>query len=340
MPAEPWYSNTTGAEPEGDRQRDETGGLKVTAPPRAEPHSFPGGWLLSVARLVKLWLAPKTLLLMAFGWYEAGGHGARDVERLLYAFFAIGILLWSGLYLLNEWCDLEDDRRRANKRDRPLAAGFVSPGVGLGLAVALIGGGMVMSCRLAWGLGALAGLMALSQVLYCVPPARLKHRAIFDVLTVAVANPLLRFSAGYFCVANSVAVPLGAVAVLIGGHLAGALLLRLVSRETDASYGHQTTCTALPSAWVKRGAVAAAVLCISAIVALSLAGDLGLPASFGSVPRQTLFVLVPLIGFVPGFLRLARSPESHNSRRVRAVFWSMLGVLGVAEFFVLLAYPR
>jgi hypothetical protein len=145
--------------------------------------------LWSIGRLLRLSLAPKTLLIMAFGWYQANGHGIHDIASLFYYYLAVGIFLWSGLYLLNHWVDIDEDRGDPDKRNRPLARGFCDAKTAVGISLALIAVGLSVSYYLSPWLGILSTLMLVSQLLYSMPPFRFKHRAVLDVMTVGVVNP-------------------------------------------------------------------------------------------------------------------------------------------------------
>ena len=99
----------------------------------------------------------------------------------------------SGVYLINDVLDLEEDRVHPRKRFRPIASGQVSirPAVALGviLLIAPIGLGVL------FGLGELAAVLAVYagiQLAYCV---WLKHVAVLD-LAVVSSGFLLRAIAG------------------------------------------------------------------------------------------------------------------------------------------------
>ena len=106
--------------------------------------------------------------------------------------FGIFCALSSAMYLLNDIGDRSRDQRHPIKARRPIAAGRISPGTALGVAVVLLGaGGMA-----AFSLGARFGLIALLfvGVLFLYSLA-LKQVVILDVLTIAIGF-VLRAVAG------------------------------------------------------------------------------------------------------------------------------------------------
>src|SRR5205823_4086527 len=106
--------------------------------------------------------------------------------------FTIFCGLSGAVYLVNDIADRSRDRLHPKKRERPLAAGRLSVGVALAVAVALTAAGLVAAARLSMGLL----LVAIAYVvLLSAYSAWLKHVVIVDVLTVAVGF-VLRALAG------------------------------------------------------------------------------------------------------------------------------------------------
>ncbi len=97
--------------------------------------------------------------------------------------FALFCALASSIYLVNDLCDIEEDRKHPLKRNRPLAAGVISPATGVVSALVLmaVGLGGFFALNLASGVIAVSYLAL--QVAYTL---RLKHVVILDVLCVAI----------------------------------------------------------------------------------------------------------------------------------------------------------
>ena len=111
-----------------------------------------------------------------------------DALRVLLAFGCF-CALSGAAYLLNDWMDIERDRLHPIKRERPLAAGRISPRG----ALALFAGLLVVAVTLASAIGVshpsarwfgLAGAAYFAlTVSYSL---RLKHEVVIDVLAVAL----------------------------------------------------------------------------------------------------------------------------------------------------------
>jgi 4-hydroxybenzoate polyprenyltransferase len=97
--------------------------------------------------------------------------------------FAAFCLAASGAYVLNDLYDLEADRRHPTKRNRPFAAGVVSPGLGKLLVPVLFAGAILVAFAIgARGFSALLLLYVTATTAYSV---YLKRIAVLDVLLLA-----------------------------------------------------------------------------------------------------------------------------------------------------------
>ena len=145
---------------------------------------------------------------------------------------ALGIACFSALasamYVLNDWCDREADRLHPKKRARPLAAGTVSAGAALLLALGLaVAGFAVAVLALPWPFGqVLAGYVVLNLAY----SFRLKRIAILDVMVIAIGF-VLRIYAGGFLIGVTPTVWIVACTLLL------ALFLALAKRRDDIVHG-------------------------------------------------------------------------------------------------------
>ena len=98
----------------------------------------------------------------------------------------------SAVYIFNDIVDRESDRFHVEKRQRPIAAGRVKPGVALALASPLCLVGLGGSLLLTWRLFLIVAIYIGVNLFYSL---KLKHVAILDVLCIS-AGFLLRVLAG------------------------------------------------------------------------------------------------------------------------------------------------
>lgn len=121
--------------------------------------------------------------------------------RAIGAFIAF-CAMSSATYIVNDWLDLERDRIHPTKRTRPMAAGNVSPRVGLTLAALLAVGSFALSLMVT---PMLTGVLLIYGGLMLGYSVQLKHIVLLDAFVIAVGF-ILRALAG----AVAVDVPMSA----------------------------------------------------------------------------------------------------------------------------------
>ena len=143
---------------------------------------------------------------IAAGWAEllAAWSGEQGGLIAALAFTLIGALMASCLNaasnVLNQWADLDIDRR--NKPERPLPSGRVSKREFVVICVSLY----LLSLALAWFIGwqcfAIVCAGAAFTYIYSMPPLRTKRWGEWANLTIAVPRGCLLKVAGWSCVAT------------------------------------------------------------------------------------------------------------------------------------------
>ncbi|MEL7236046.1 MAG: UbiA family prenyltransferase, partial [Chloroflexota bacterium] len=101
--------------------------------------------------------------------------------KLLQAFICFGMMA-SGTYLLNDLCDIPDDRKHATKKNRPLAAGNLSVPVAATLMAVLVFSSVLWASLLQYDFAVILILYALTTAAYSF---RLKRLPIVDVFILA-----------------------------------------------------------------------------------------------------------------------------------------------------------
>jgi 4-hydroxybenzoate polyprenyltransferase len=118
------------------------------------------------------------------------GHQPQTLTTLVT--FLVFCAVSSAVYLLNDVADVDQDRRHPVKRQRPLAAGELSPWVALAGSLVLAVGGVAVGFWVGPVVGAVVVAYLLLQVAYTFA---LKHLVIVEVLAIA-GGFVLRVLAG------------------------------------------------------------------------------------------------------------------------------------------------
>ena len=111
-------------------------------------------------------------------------HKMNDASRsiaAICAFWAVSLCA-SGVYLMNDLLDIPADRKHPRKKKRPFAAGLLSVGSGLLMALALVGGAFALASLLPWRFIALLGFYFCATTAYSF---WLKRKVLVDVLLLA-----------------------------------------------------------------------------------------------------------------------------------------------------------
>ena len=109
-------------------------------------------------------------------------------------------MLASAVYLVNDLRDRAEDRLHPLKRQRPIAAGTLPPGVAWSAAAVLAAGGFALAASRGPAVAQIAGVYLALNVLYSVA---LKHVVILDVMSISLGF-VLRVMAGAAAIAVAV----------------------------------------------------------------------------------------------------------------------------------------
>ena len=192
-PVEP---TTTTAQPTTTARPTSAAAPATTEPPRVPPPprtpGFRGsrGWGVVRALRPRQWV--KNVLVLAAP-LAAGQVFDPDVLGPTAVAFLLFCLSASGVYLVNDSIDIEEDRRHPKKRFRPIAAGLVPRPLAIGLAVVLFAVALTAAVLLTRpALAGVLGSYVVIQLAYCL---FLKNQPVIDLAVVA-SGFLLRGIAG------------------------------------------------------------------------------------------------------------------------------------------------
>jgi decaprenyl-phosphate phosphoribosyltransferase len=153
------------------------------------PDRLPMGPPILRALRPRQWV--KNLLVVAAP-LAAGTLDEGDIALNTALAFVTFCLVASGVYLVNDVVDAEEDRRHPAKRRRPIAAGEITPRTALATAAALLAVGLAIGYAVAPWLGLTATVYVAIQAAYTFG---LKDQPVMDLAAVA-SGFLLRAIAG------------------------------------------------------------------------------------------------------------------------------------------------
>lgn len=148
---------------------------------------------LAVAIRPRQWV--KNLACLAGLIFSGRLIDATAVARASAAFAAFSVLA-SSIYVFNDLCDRDADRRHPNKRRRPIPSGLVPAAWAGGAALALAALGVAISAALPRACLAIAIAYLAMNLAYSL---RLKHAVLLDVIVIALGF-VLRVLFGVYAV--------------------------------------------------------------------------------------------------------------------------------------------
>lgn len=133
----------------------------------------------------------KNLLVYAPLFFDSKALELESLLRTTAAFFLL-CLMSGAIYIMNDLVDIDNDRQHPTKRNRPLAAGDLSPNVARAVAAILVVSSLLAGFYLSIGFGIVLLAYFLVQIAYSF---YLKNIVLLDALTVS-AGFILRVAAG------------------------------------------------------------------------------------------------------------------------------------------------
>ncbi|MDA1278503.1 MAG: UbiA prenyltransferase family protein [Chloroflexi bacterium] len=143
-------------------------------------------------------------------YYRDDIVGMAEIVGRGFAALAVFVLLSAAVYFINDSIDLERDRAHPRKRNRPIAAGRISIGWAIAIALVMIVGGLVAAIAISVPLAITAATYLGTNVAYSW---WLKNIVLLDVMTVA-SGFVLRAVAGSVAIDHAIIGPPGAATEL------------------------------------------------------------------------------------------------------------------------------
>lgn len=159
---------------------------------------------------------------MALAWLLVDVPAEILVGKGLLALLSTGFIA-SANYVINEWLDAEFDRHHPLKQNRPSALGEVKGAFVYGEYLIFAALGLSLASFLSREFMVLSLLLLLMGVLYNVHPFRTKDRALLDVLSESINNPL-RLLLGWSAIVSGHLPP---SSILLSYWMGGAFLMAM-----------------------------------------------------------------------------------------------------------------
>jgi decaprenyl-phosphate phosphoribosyltransferase len=206
----------------------------------------------------------------------------------------------SGIYLINDANDVAADRAHPTKRNRPIAAGIVAPGLAMAVAAVLLVGSLALSVLASVQLVIVLAVYIVVQLGYCY---YLKHQAVLDICIVA-SGFLLRAIAG----GAATGIVLSQWFLLVAGF--GSLFMVAGKRYAEMMLAERTGAKIRKSLESYSASYLRFVWALSATILITTyslwAFDIGV------VRHNTMWSVISIVPFVIAVLRYSVDVDSGN----------------------------
>jgi 4-hydroxybenzoate polyprenyltransferase len=118
-----------------------------------------------------------------------------NLNKLLLVLFSF-CFSTSGIFILNQYIDFEEDKKNNLKKDLPIASGEIRPIIGLLLSVFFIAGGLAGAFFASLSLFILFSIYVLLWIGYSTPPVCFKQRPLLDIIVCGFGSGVLPFFIG------------------------------------------------------------------------------------------------------------------------------------------------
>jgi len=246
------------------------------------------------------------------------------------------VLLWSGLYTLNDFIDWKADAKHSVKKKRAIPSGLVSPKGALTFSLILLFCSFGIALILQSSLLLLCLIvMFANQILYAVKPFDFKKRAFLDMLSGSLVNPVFRFYSGWVLVAQAFNAPLLPLLFVTGLQFGGYGLYRLISAEHDKKLGYKSTVVVFSEKLLKPIFYFTIALSGIAFVAMILAQDFfPLLMQFGFLSFNYIWLVIGSLLLAPLYRKPMTQPGKADMRAVYRVLYVHY-VFFIAGFWLL-----
>jgi len=154
--------------------------------------------MISYLKLLRLGQWVKNLFVFTALFFSGNITNSDLFIKSIYAFFS---LTASTIYIINDYSDIESDKKHPEKKLRPLASGAISKNSAkvllfflFAIVVGLIISGQYIFQMAIWKFAFIIGLYFVMNIAYTF---KLKHVAIIDVTIIAVGFVLRVLAGGY-----------------------------------------------------------------------------------------------------------------------------------------------
>src|SRR3989344_550823 len=207
------------------------------------------------------------------------------IKEFFFGFLVLGVLMWSGLYILNDLSDIYVDKFHKEKKERPIISG---------------------------------------QLTYTLKPFRFKESANWDFISCGMLGQILRFLAGWFLFTTSFNIPILGLIFVTLTKTSGFLFYRLHHYDLEKKLKYKSSVITYNKNRVKILAFTLMFLAIISFFLMLLNDKLLNITQLGSLPFNLIYLTPIVLLIAPFYLKVIKNPNLYTNSYIRHVSYVLL----------------
>jgi len=248
------------------------------------------------------------------------------LKEFILGFAILGVLMWSGLYILNDLSDINVDKFHNEKKNRPIIAGKISKKTGIIMAIILISLSLVLSTLINLFFFIAVLFTLINQLTYTLKPFRFKESANWDFISCGMLGQILRFLAGWFLFTTSFNIPILALIFVTLTKTSGFLFYRLHHYDLEKKLKYKSSVITYNKNRVKILAFTLMFIAIISFFLMLLNDKFFKIQSIGILPFNLIYLTPIVILIAPFYLKIVKNPNLYTNRYIRHVSYAILTV--------------
>lgn len=251
-------------------------------------------------------------------------------ETIVYfisAFIAVGPFLWSGLYSLNDWTDIEKDKMHPVKKSRPMPSGFIPSRSGLIFSLTLIALAVITAFFINFLFLICILAMLINQLLYTIPPIKLKEKPVLDLISGSLINPVFRFYAGWVLFIPAFNAPILFLIFILGLQFGGYTMYRLSSKSLEEKLNYKSSTVVFGEKAIKRISYISILIGGLSYIFITLNGEFFPSLDFlGYLPIRFFYFSLLMLVPAPLYYKALKDPQGMDMKGMYKLLYTHLTV--------------
>ena len=246
------------------------------------------------------------------------------IKEFFFGFLVLGVLMWSGLYILNDLSDIYVDKFHKEKKERPIISGQLSKKTATISASILISLSIILSSLISFYFLLIIIFTLFNQLTYTLKPFRFKESANWDFISCGMLGQILRFLAGWFLFTTSFNIPILGLIFVTLTKTSGFLFYRLHHYDLEKKLKYKSSVTTYNKDRIKISAFSLMFIAIASFFLMLFNDKFFKMENIGSLPYNLIYLTPIVLLIAPFYLKVIKNPNLYTNSYIRHVSYVLL----------------